>query len=306
MLLALALAAAIYPVPVPSAPSRYQVGIGEQDPAMFADAAFTPLGIKRVRFIVPWDWSRAPHKRAEIAAYLRAARGKEVLVHFGAAVRCYDGRRYSRAARCRAPAVGTYGRSFRRFRRTFPRVRTLGVWNEANHRSQPTASRPRLAARYYLAARRVCPKCRLVAADLLDRPSLVSYARRFRRVAPRARLWGLHNYGDVNRRRSAATRAFLRVARGRVWLTETGGIVRFPPAFPYSLSRAKASTRFLFALADRLSRGRRGRARITRIYPYAWRGEVRGARFDAGLVGPTGAPRPAYRVYRAKLATRSR
>lgn len=301
--------AAVYPIPVPKHPTRYQVGIGEQSPVMFGDRAYKPLGLKRVRYIVPWDWGRKRYKRDEIKAYMRAARGAKaaVLVHFSAALNCYDGKRYSRARRCRAPKLRAYARSVRRFHKTFPRVRAFGVWNEANHRSQPVYSKPRRVGRYYNALRRICRRCAIVGADLLDRPSLVHYAQAFKQVARRSRLWGLHNYSDVNRRHTTATRTLLRIARGRVWLTETGGIVRFPPLFPYSLKRARSRTAYMFDLADRLSRRVRGyRSRITRIYPYAWRGEARGAHFDAGLVGPTGRPRPAYRVFRRKLATRSR
>jgi hypothetical protein len=81
----------------------------------------------------------------------------------------------------------------------------------------------------------------------------------------------------------------LRTVRGNVWLTETGGIVRFADALPYSERRAARATKFMFRLA-------RSSSRIKRLYVYSWLGEQRGARFDAGLVGPNGSPRPAYYV----------
>jgi hypothetical protein len=96
---------------------------------------------------------------------------------------------------------------------------------------------------------------------VLDTSNMRDYLRAFLRRAPgRPRLWGLHNYQDVNRRTSGDTREMLRLVPGRVWLTETGGIVRFGESrqFRYSESRA--------------------------------------ARFDAGLVNSDGTPRRAYSV----------
>lgn len=294
----------------PAEASRYRVGIGDQDVAMFTDKAFKPLGVKRVRYIVPWNWRREDHIRDAVTIYMRTAheQRKEVLVHFTAAAGCWNGKRYSRARHCRAPNMYAYAASVRAFRRKFPWVRNFGAWNEANHSSQPTARSPQLAARYYNTLYGVCPRCRIVAADLLDSSNLVRYVQKFRRYARhKPRIWGLHNYSDVNRERSENTRAFLKAVPGQVWLTETGGLVRLSDTFPYSPARARARTSYMFGLADRLSRQRRGfRSRITRLYVYGWRGKYRGVRFDSGLVGPTGKPRPAYHVFRAKLRGRSR
>jgi hypothetical protein len=40
------------------------------------------------------------------------------------------------------------------------------------------------------------------------------------------------------------------------------------------------------------------RSKVTQLYIYKWFGERRGARFDAGLVNPSGSPRKAYSVVR--------
>jgi hypothetical protein len=287
--------------------SRYRVGLGEQSPSMFTAPAFQPLGIERVRYIVPWDWRR---DAGSVALYLTTARAHhvKVMVHFTASPGCWNERRYSRSARCRAPSAARYAASVRAFRRRFPWIDVFGAWNEANHAAQPTYRRPALAARYYDTLRGVCPRCRIVAADLLDSRNVISYVRAFRRaVHGHPRLWGLHDYSDVNRARSIQTRAYLREVPGQVWLTETGGIVRFGSRFPYSPRRAAARTRYLFALADRLSRSIHGyRSRVTRVYPYRWLGGPSGALFDSGFVDARGKPRPAYAVLRAKLRTRSK
>jgi hypothetical protein len=112
----------------------------------------------------------------------------------------------------------------------------------------------------------------------------------------RPRLWGLHNYTDTNKH-SGLTRAFLRMVPGKVWLTETGGIVAFREAggrvrFRHSERRAATGLARMFALA------RRYRARTTRLYEYQWSIDFSGNRFDAGLVRAKGNPRAGYFVVR--------
>ena len=119
--------------------------------------------------------------------------------------------------------------AFKRFRKQFPRVKTFGIWNEANHVSQPLFRKPRLAARYFLAARKSCRSCTFVAADVLDGSTLEPWLGKFLRVAKgKAKVFGLHNYGDVNRNRILGTTRMLRTVPGEVWLTETGGILAVP------------------------------------------------------------------------------
>jgi hypothetical protein len=294
----------------PPAGARYRVGIGDQSASIFSTPRFTALGIKRVRYLVPWDWRRVAGQTAEVDGYLKAARaaGKEVFVTFTASRGCFSDGRYSRAVRCRAPSSKAYSRSFRAFRSRFRFVRVFAPWNEANHVSQPTRRSPARAASYYNVVRRHCRGCTIVAADVLDQSGVDRYLRAFlRRAAGSPRRFGLHNYSDVNRRRPTGTRRVLRTVPGEVWLTETGGVVSFGRDFPYSESRAASRTRYMFRLADTYTRRRSGmRSRITRIYPYSFTGVARGARFDAGLTDPDGSPRSAYSVFRAYVRRRAR
>jgi hypothetical protein len=283
--------------------ATYVVGIGEQSRTMFSSPAWQRLGLQQVRYLVDWDWHRTG-RRAEVAAFMSAARehGQRVLVTFNARQGCFNGRRYSRSRACRAPSARAYRTAFRRFDDLFPWVRTYSAWNEVNHVSQPTFGRPRLAVRYYRILRRESRRrhFRVLAADVLDTSNMRRYLRAFLRRAPgRPRLWGLHNYQDVNRRTSADTRLMLTTVPGQVWLTETGGIVKFgdSPQWRYSESRAANRTRWMFRLVDRYDARRRGtRSRITRLFVYKWLGG--GGRFDAGLVNEDGTPRPAYYVVR--------
>ncbi len=47
-------------------------------------------------------------------------------------------------------------------------------------------------------------------------------------------IWGLHNYSDINRLQSWRTHRLVRALGGQVWLTETGGIVKFAGEFSNS------------------------------------------------------------------------
>jgi hypothetical protein len=290
----------------PAADARYRVGVGEQSAAMFASAAWQESGVEHVRYLVPWDWAASAHQQAEVDEYMAAARAdaQDVLVTFTAHRGCFDGRRYARTATCRAPSASAYRAAVRAFDDRYPWVRTYAAWNEVNHISQPTFGRPGLAVRYYRVLRRErrARGFRAMAADVLDTANMHRYLRSFLRRAPgRPRLWGLHNYQDVNDRTSADTRRMLHTVPGEVWLTETNGIVKFgdSPQFRYSEARAARCTRWMFRLADRYDVRRRGlRSRITRVYVYQWFGAPSGARFDAGLVDVDGTPRPGYFIVR--------
>ena len=283
-----------------SAKSRYAVGLGDQNPQMFNDGNFLSLHIKKVRVIVPWDWRNASSDPAAIDAYLTAAKNdhKDVLVAFSALRGCYTNGKYSRAKHCRAPSQRKYKASVKAFRKAYPQVKSFQPWNELNNASQPTYKSPKLAASYYKTLKGVCKKCTIVAADILDTSNAISYVKKFQRYTKKQkpRLWGLHNYGDVNRFRSGSsslTARFLKAVPGKVWLTETGGLVKFLPRFKQSTSRANKAVKFMFKLADRFSKKHRGfRSTVSRLYPYTFYGYVQfgttkvNPRFDAGLVGP--------------------
>jgi hypothetical protein len=297
----------------PTAEAKYKVGLGEQRATMFDSARWQSLGLKRVRYIVHWNWNRSAGDRAAVTAYMNRAHaaGQQVLVAFTAAGGCYVNGHYRKTRRCRAPSASAYRSSFRAFDDAFPWVRTYSAWNEVNHVSQPTYRKPKLAVRYYDVLRRDARARRfaVMAADVLDTSNLGSYLRGFlRRAKGHPRLWGLHNYQDVNYKTSRDTRRMLATVPGQVWLTETGGIVRFAGSRlgKYSPKRAANRTKYMFKLANTYSRRRAGmRSKITQLFVYKWYGEARGARFDAGLVNPNGTPRKAFPVF-AKNAKRHR
>jgi len=296
-LFALALAA------LPAASSgAVTVGLGDQSWDTFADARFQALGLTHVRVITPWNVALSRGDRLWLDNWLANANaaGVDPLVSFGAA----HGSRCP-ARPCKLPTTATFERAFRAFRARWPQVRTIGVWNEANHRSQPTFRYPEEAARFFNVVRERCAGCRIVAADVIDDPNMVRWLGEFRVLARGARLWGLHNYRDSNPRRGqryGGTKLLLATVPGKVWLTETGGIVRFVlpdgrTLFPYSEQRANV------AMGRALRLAKQYRSRIERLYVYHWRQDSFDNRFDAGLLNADGEPRPSYRTLRRWLTT---
>jgi hypothetical protein len=333
-LLALVAAAMALHPGAADAKSRYKVGMGDQNPQIFGDPNFNSLKIKKVRVILPWDWRRATNDKynsdpGSIQAYMDAAKRdkKDVMVAFSALRGCYNAGKYSKAKTCKAPSQKKYKASIKAFRKQYPQVKTFQPWNELNNKSQPTYKSPKLAASYYKTLKANCKKCTIVAADILDSSNAVSYVKKFQRYTKKQkpRLWGLHNYADTNRFRARITPKFLKAVKGQVWLTETGGLVKFLPNFKQSTSRANKATKYMFKLADRFSKKLRGYpSKITRLYPYTFYGYTQlttkkvNPRFDAGLVGPLTfnpnagysftypKPRPAYKTFKKLVKSRSK
>ena len=138
------------------------IGVGEQSSALFADPYFDALGVRHVRYVVGWDALRTPWSRAEVDQWMAAAHAAnvDVLLAFNVS---RDATRHDVV-----PTVAQYRRAFLGFRKRYPFVHEFISWNEGNHHSQPTAKRPWLAAKYFATAQIACPRCTIVAADLLD------------------------------------------------------------------------------------------------------------------------------------------
>jgi hypothetical protein len=282
-------------VVAPAAGAAPLIGIGEQHPEMFTDAAFAPLGVKDARFVASYDALGNEAERTELDVYLGAARAAHVRVLLG-----FGHSRNPRLAHT-APSVKRFEREVVKFRARYPWVRDYLTWNEANHCSQPTCRHPERAAQYYLALRKHCRGCRIVAADVLDGSDLTRWTRAFQRAVGKRRvLWGLHNYIDANRFRTRGTKALLRAVKGDVWFTETGGIVKRTNhsgvRLPQSTRHAAKATSHVFKLAA-LS------ARVKRVYFYHWAPAKRPhATWDSALVDAHDRPRPAYHVLQSWLA----
>jgi hypothetical protein len=299
--LALALAA-LGAVTVASASSKpgarasasYLTGIGDQQTEMFSNPLWGQLKTKIARYIAPYDAAVRPFSLQQAAAWIAAAEAQhqQILVAFY----------HSEYTPMAMPSVATYTRDVQKFIKLFPKVRQYQAWNETNRGTlahmfkSPSAME---SAKYYKALRSVCKGCTITGLDILDGPSIgptLRYVGEFKRdivhlKVPMPALWGLHNYSDTNRFQSTRTRAILGLVPGQVWLTETGGIVKFGGAFPNvkgsGLKRATKALAYMFKLAS-------SNSRIKRLYIFQWSGGTASTRFDAGLTDAHFNPRPGY------------
>jgi hypothetical protein len=273
-----------------------QVGIGDEQPAMFSNGAFKALHTRIARYVTPYDVmsDRSANDLPRLRAWLSAASRS----HIQPLVAFYHSDRSPK----KMPSVATYTKAVKQFLRAFPQVRLLQPWNEANRGTvtergdsyvSPNAKQ---SAQYYLALRGACRSCTIVGLDVLDSTNVratIAYIDAFKRDVGRSALpsvWGLHNYSDTNRFHSGGTNAVLAATSGQVWLTETGGLAKLSPSFPFNLARQARATSYMFQLASLSSR-------ITRLFIFQWTGGVaKREAFDAGLTDVHGKPRPAYCV----------
>ena len=275
-----------------SAKSPIIVGVGDQSADMFTAPAFQKLGVRHSRLALAWDWYRDPHTIYLTDVWMEQARaaGVQPLVAFN--------RNWRSNGHRKLPSLTLYRKSFRLVRERYPWVTDYSAWNEANHTTQPTSKKPAAAARYYNAMRKDCPTCTIVAADVLDSPDMLAWVKKFKRYAPTARIWGLHNYKDANDARGT-TKLLLKAVRGQVWLTETGGILRLKPADGSRGGRKSTKAQQARAV-KRVYQIAKSSRRITRVYFYEW-SKKRGNRWDSAFVETNGKLRPAYHALKRGL-----
>jgi len=261
---------------------------------MFSDPLFTQLDIRDSRIVVEWDTFRSPSKTADLDAWMAAAQTAGVRPLVAIEHSWTPGRERL------APTPAQYTALVERLHARYPFVRNYSPWNEANHSSQPTYRKPALAATYWRLMRRACAGCTVTSPVYLDLAGASSrrWLAAFKRATGnRVRLWALHGYGDLNRRTDRRLASTLTLLPGRVWVTEAAGWVAFGTAWGYDEARAARAIAYTFTLA------RRYRTKIARWYFYQWRGAPAGTRWDSGVLGVDGTPRPGYRALARGLAT---
>ena len=300
-----------------SAKINVAVGIGDQAETIFDQKNFKALKIKKVRYFIRWNAIDNPGQLALADAYVNNAKaaGARVLMHISSDVliRAADAKRLRKKA-AKLPSVKQYRRKVGALiARYGGKELDWGVWNEMNHDTQPTYRSPARAAQFFLAMRGMCKGCTIVAADILDQGGATRYLGRFFKALKGKRrlvkVVGIHNYSDTNRYRSSGTRAIIRTVnrynrRAQVWLTETGGVVKFGRSFPCNPKKpGKAERRQARAVKYMFKLTRLFRADIKRLYIYNYTGAGCGRkiRFDAGLTRPNGKARPAYAVVKKAL-----
>jgi hypothetical protein len=278
------------------AASSYLTGIGNEVPRMFGNPLWQQLHTRIARYVVPYDAVVHRYSLDQAITFIRDAEAahQQVLVAFY----------HSEYTPTKLPSVSAYRRDVQRFVKLFPNVTQYESWDESNRGNVPRLfSSPSAvaAASYYQALLRVCKGCTVIGLDVLDAQYIgptLEYITEFKREIYRLetvmpKIWGLHNYSDVNRLEGWRTADLVRALGGQVWLTETGGLVQFGGAFPNrhgsGLKRAANVLRFMFALAA-------AHPQIKRMYIYDWTGGTSSTRFDAGLTNAHEQPRAGYVV----------
>jgi hypothetical protein len=297
-----ALVLAALAAPAADARTHVAIGLGDQSPAMFAAKNFRSLHIKKVRYFIRWDAMKVGYARRAADEYVAAARKAHVRVFMHVSTNDY------RHRKGHLPTTREYTRYVSNLVKRYKArgVREFGVWNEANHLSEPTYKNPKRAAQYFHIMRKKCRGCTIVALDVLDQRGTDSYIRRFYKALNRsdraaARLVGIHNYGDTNRHRVSGTRDVIRSVRkhnrrATFWFTETGGIVKLGRTWKCSPKRAAGALKYMFTLA------RKYRKNVKRLYAYNWFGAKPSCTgFDSGLVTWKGTPRKGYRVFKSNI-----
>jgi hypothetical protein len=283
--------------PKAHAASSYLTGIGNESPKMFKNPLYQQLHTKIVRYVAPYDAVAHSYSLTQAKQFIAAAEAahEQVLVAFY----------HSEYTPTKLPSIPLYQSDVQKFVKLFPNVKQYESWDESNRGNVPkqfSSPSGAGAARYYQALLRVCKGCTVIGLDVLDAAVIsptLRYISEFKRELSRLetvmpKIWGLHNYSDVNRLESWRTRDIVKAFGGQVWLTETGGLVQFEPSFPNKhgagLTRAAKVIKYMFALAGALPQ-------IKRLYVYDWtRGTSSYTRFDAGLTNAREQPRAGYVV----------
>jgi hypothetical protein len=278
------------------ASSSYMTGLGDEDAHMFRNGLWLRLHTRIVRYIAPYDAAVHRDSLNRAITFIQGAEAthQKVLVAFY----------HSEHTPTKLPSVAQYQHDVGKFVKKFPNVKQYQAWDEANRGnvahafSSPSAG---ATARYYQALIRVCHGCTAIGLDVLDAANIgptLTYISEFkheighlRTVMPK--IWGLHNYSDINRMESWRTRELVHAFGGQVWLTETGGLVKFGGAYPNrngsGLTRAAKVLKYMFRVAG-------SQSQIKRLYIYNWLGGNNSTRFDAGLTNSREQPRAGYVV----------
>jgi putative glycosyl hydrolase len=299
------IAALVAALAVPASAGAYTLGVSDQQAQTFTNPLFAPLKFKAARYITPYDVMESPADKAQLDAWITGAQAahQKILISFE------HSHRGSRAKTL--PSVAAYTKEIKKFKKAYPSVKEISPWNEVNrtlhkqkdgtYQGQPTWKSPKRVAQYYMAARKVWPGKTIVGIDILDEQNVnrtIKFLKSFLKYAsPDPKVIGFHNYSDTNRFSTTRTKRVLQTFRGKVWLTETGGIVKLGTSFPFSTSRAQKALGCMFTLA-------KTNPRIQALFVYQFNPapDPHNAQFDAGLINPDGSLRPGYNTVKSRKA----
>ena len=299
--------------PCPPGASAVTVGVSDQQARHVHEPALRAAEAQgRARYITPYDVLEEPGRRTagstpgSTAPRADAPDDPDLL-------RALPPRQRTRPRRRPSRPTPRSSRSSRRPIR--PSSSSISPWNEVNRCQAPAdgssrasrrkSARPKLVAQYYMAARKVFtgrtdrrdrrPRRHQRQAATITLPQVVPALRQA--DAQGHRLPQLLRHQPLLAPRAPS--ACWRPPSGKVWLTETGGIVKLGTAFRrrHELARAKALG-CMFTMA-------KSNSRIKRLYVYQFNGADRAADdFDAGPDQPRRAP--SARATRSSRSARRR
>lgn len=262
-------------------------GIGDQNLPMFSDARWAALPLKDVRRVVEWDTQTDPAKLAQLDQWMAAAQST------GARPLLAIDRSITPGKEKAKPTAKQVGGLVTFLKGRYPFWNRLTPWNEANFRLQPTYKNPKLALDYYKAAKKACKGCTVTSPVILSDGTGVNkgWLKQFQKLGGKSiRLWAFHNYGDLNRKTDKSLKAFEKQVKGKIWITEAAGWVKFlnTGKWPYDPNRAAGVVDYTFAMAKK-------HPRVELIYWWQWLGTAgTDVRWDSGFLNPDGSERPGY------------
>jgi hypothetical protein len=274
---------------------KAQIGVSDNKPNMFSDNDFKALGAKNVRLNVGWDLlsakgGSATYERQRVAAWMAGAKAGKytVLLSFDR----------SKGSSKKNPTPAKLVKSLKAIRKKYPgQIKRVSPWNEANLNKTP-----KQAAAWYKAVKKACKGCKIVS-DVVDKPNLISWTKKYKKALgkTKVKIWGLHNYVDVNNFSDKRTKAFLKLTKkGDVWLTETGGVVDRNTTTNSSfagkgIDHQTKATQYLF---DNIVKKQK---RIKQVYFYNWNNDQAFdyLTWDSALKDVAGTLRPSYAILKA-------
>jgi hypothetical protein len=282
-----------------------ELGISDSDAPTVTEPYWDGLGISRARIVVPYDVAGATgaagtRRRANFEAYRENAAGKGVDVLVVLAPSADVRARFTKAPV--APSADTFADAFAAFLERYPDMRTIAPWNEPNNRDArryPLASKPGLAAEYWLRANALCGgDGTLVAGNFAGIPGddryVDAYQAHLAAAGATPAVWAFHAHADVNAFQqngsdgARVTRYHLgklggRWAGSRIWIDEIGARYRDARGVVWGDDSQQRATQFLLGLATL-------DPRIEAIYYYNYSNQCaqpsRCAVQDRGLVSP--------------------
>jgi hypothetical protein len=288
---------------------------------MFTNPYFKALGAGSVRLVVPWD--QEIHRHSWVTSWLNEAKKqkRQVFVVFG--VTCNkahcSGRDY-------IGSDAQYKRGVRLFIQRHRWIKYYSAFNEPNEGSSRIRSDLREYTRRFIYVAKQCARrCTQVGGEVAvgervkrgGRDEATGWGRRFLRELKRQKgarytpkIWGLHNYVDVNRKQVTWTKKWMQAFKGTIWFTETGAILNRPGgkrgtkdsprsySYPCIGTERCQNDHMRYLLGPMRSRLPQGRKRVQRIFIYQLYGTSLTDHFDAGLLGANGLPRLSYQTVR--------